>query len=305
MRATTRCGATCPGLVLGLVLSLLLGCGRGGERQATRGPRSVPPRTAAAPVDWISDSAVRTTVGIVPERDLRGPRDSPPREIGTPLKGAGRVGAVDRAERESPRLRLLQRDVHPVPAYGAGVVIDGHGLVLTSARLVRHVTRVQVVWNGGAPVAGRVTAVDLRTGLAVVQTQLDLRVPAMRYAKRTGLGEHLIAVGSPGKLPQSVSWCTVAHMSRGLLEVPDIAAIQLSGIGGPGYEGGPVFTSAGELLGIALDWPVTPEPMGTLAFATSVRGGEAIPDGAPGTDRPPSMIGFVIPVAGVLQRLVQ
>lgn len=181
--------------------------------------------------------------------------------------------------------------------YGAGIVIRPPDLVLTSARLISGASNIEVVTRAGRRISASAIVVDSRAGLALVKADRDLGVTGPPVAEADGLacGEGLVVVGSPLGMTHSVRLCHVANTDRSLHEAPDILSMQIDSLGAPGYEGGPAFTESGKLVGIALDWPVTPSPNRRLFPSTAVQAA-SVDQGV--------TVGFVVPTRGLLQRLL-
>jgi trypsin-like peptidase len=181
--------------------------------------------------------------------------------------------------------------------YGAGIVLDGHGLVVTSAHLLAGSRSLRAMLyephrvsytplDGGLArylfeyekdlVGARVERADALTDLALVRLDADTsRLPLLPRASRPlRRGERVFAIGHPQENVWSFTAGQVGALHHG--------AVQHDALLGFGSSGGPLLNERGELVGVNTS-KVVSEPRG-LSFARPVALVEALvrPSSDPG-----------------------
>jgi serine protease Do len=131
--------------------------------------------------------------------------------------------------------------------HGTGTIVGPHA-VLTAYHVVQEAPLAVTFFNGPA-VGGRVTWVDEKLDLALVDVPVPTNYPKIELAcGDLHVGQHLVSVGHP---TQS-RWVAVGGY---LPTTSSIGAGQLVPLGFPiglGTSGGPVFDEAGRVVGITL-----------------------------------------------------
>jgi S1-C subfamily serine protease len=136
--------------------------------------------------------------------------------------------------------------------YGAGILVDPRrALVVTNYHVVQEMHEPRVTSFGGRGGTGRVVASDSRRDIAL------LSVPALRDAEATALvwgdaallrpGQEVYAIGTPRKLPFTVSRGIVSYVGR---QVEGGSYLQVDMNINDGNSGGPVISPSGDLVGI-------------------------------------------------------
>lgn len=134
--------------------------------------------------------------------------------------------------------------------YGAGIVVDRSGLVLTNLHVVANAHAVTVTPFGGAPLAARILDTDSELDLALLSASVPDPLPESARLGSTsvlGVGDEVLAVGSPRKLYFSVSRGMISFPNR-LLE--GVEYIQTDLPINEGNSGGPLIDRAGRVVGI-------------------------------------------------------
>jgi S1-C subfamily serine protease len=147
---------------------------------------------------------------------------------------------------------------------GSGVVIDKRGYVLTCNHVLAGSRSIKVLLFGGfgaladkreftATVLGR----DEIKDLAILKVGIiDLPVAALGSSEKLTVGENVIAVSYPPLklgLTMKEGQGTIGHCYVEAFKIDDLVGltyIQLGASFSPGDSGGPVFNSAGEVVGI-------------------------------------------------------
>ncbi len=182
-----------------------------------------------------------------------------------PAQGAESLREV--FKRVDPSVVVVQTNRHQVvtgpkmqlttlPGLGSGVLVSKDGKVMTAAHVVQTADEIQVQFQSGESVSARVLTSDPAADVALLQ--LD-RMPANPVIARLGdsdeteVGDQVFVVGAPAGMSHTL---TVGHisarrkpntmlggMSRAEFFQTDAAINQ-------GNSGGPMFSMAGEVIGI-------------------------------------------------------
>jgi S1-C subfamily serine protease len=139
---------------------------------------------------------------------------------------------------------------------GAGVLISADGKVMTAAHVAHAKDEITVEFVGGERVRARVIGSEPGADLALLQLErvpTAARVATLANSDATQVGDPVIVVGSPHGLSYSLS---VGHISA--RHAPDTVYdafplaefFQTDAAINVGNSGGPMFTMAGEAIGI-------------------------------------------------------
>jgi serine protease Do len=175
-------------------------------------------------------------------------------------------GAQADADEEEESAPTLPEGHPPVPGHsgsarersGAGVLLGGRGLVLTSFHFVRDAGGLAVHLADGRSFEAELIGRDGPTDLALLRLRNAPRgLPAARLgdSRRLRPGDWVLAVGNPFGLSSSVSHGVVSAVSR-QFGGPYDEFLQTDAALNPGSSGGPLFDMRGEVVGIAIAVPV-------------------------------------------------
>jgi S1-C subfamily serine protease len=186
--------------------------------------------------------------------------------LGDPAVGqrdvnAGSVAAV--AGRVLPAVVSLEFRVGDQGGFGSGVVIDGHGYLLTNNHVVApaadipHAT-LEAVFSDGTRLPARIVGRDPKTDLAVVKVEVaNATVAQLGRSSTLKSGDPVIAIGSPLGLAGTVTSGIVSAVNRPVRLEADggngnavIDAIQTDAAINPGNSGGALVDGAGAVVGI-------------------------------------------------------
>lgn len=182
---------------------------------------------------------------------------------------------------------------------GSGVIINSDGRILTNNHVVSGAQSISVTLSDGRTVDATVVGTDPSTDLAVIQAQgvSGLTAATFGNSDNVKVGDEVIAIGSPGGLQGTVTTGIVSALDRKVTVSSDeeqqqsqnpwaqeqqsqgstttYQALQTDAAINQGNSGGPLFNTAGEVVGInsAMYSPVT----GADGSAGSVGIGFAIP----------------------------
>jgi S1-C subfamily serine protease len=143
-----------------------------------------------------------------------------------------------------------------VSGVGSGVLIDADGKVLTAAHLVDAASDVRVEFSGGEQVSARVVASEPDADVALLQLERvppDVVVAGLADSDRARVGDRVFIVGAPYGISHTL---TVGHLSgrhkpgRVWDRFQLAEFLQTDAAINPGNSGGPMFSMAGEVLGV-------------------------------------------------------
>jgi serine protease Do len=151
----------------------------------------------------------------------------------------------------------------PVPGVtqehvGAGVLLAGHGLVLTSFHFLRNAPGLVVHLADGRAYEAQLVGRDAPTDLALLRLRnapQSLPVARLGDSRHLHTGDWVLAVGNPFGLSSSVSLGIVSALAR-RLGGPFDEFLQTDAAINPGSSGGPLFDMQGQVVGIATAVPV-------------------------------------------------
>jgi len=236
----------------GLVAAILLGGAGGVGAAQPHDPPVAPP--LAAPVDPPPEAPVGEGMAFA-------------RALSNAFKAAADAIApsVVHIMTESEQ-EVVRRDVFGRPVrgrqvsrgLGSGVVVRADGIILTNNHVVRGATSLTVRLSDGREAKAQIVGTDEATDLAVLRVVdgdgLSFHAAAFGDSDAIGVGEWVIAAGSPFGLSQTVTAGIVSAKGRTGLSGNDADAfedfIQTDAAINPGNSGGPLVDLDGRVVGI-------------------------------------------------------
>ena len=161
---------------------------------------------------------------------------------------------VDAVGQSVVRVDLAHGDGQRAGA-GSGVIVSPDGFVLTNSHVVSAGRRATIATLDGRTFSARVLGDDPDTDLALLRIDDNERLPAARLGDSKSLkrGQIAIAIGNPLGFDATVTAGVVSALGRSLRAkngrlIDDV--IQTDAALNPGNSGGPLVSSAGEVIGI-------------------------------------------------------
>jgi S1-C subfamily serine protease len=138
---------------------------------------------------------------------------------------------------------------------GSGIVISPDGLVLTNSHVVGSSKQIRLRDNEGIVTDARVLGVDSDTDLALLRADgaRDLRYASLGNSKSLRRGQLVVAIGNPLGFESTVTAGVVSALGRSIRSVSGRTiedVIQTDAALNPGNSGGPLVSSAAEVIGI-------------------------------------------------------
>lgn len=159
-------------------------------------------------------------------------------------KGGQTLSARDIADKALGFTAFIRRG----PLYGAGVLLDSAGHVLTCLHVIEGDDRVTVSFHDGAALTAEVIETDKRLDLALLHVDAQ-RTTSASVAPIASIqtGDEVFGMGAPHKLRFSMSHGLVSYVGR---PFDELYYLQTDLPTNAGNSGGPVMNERGEVIGI-------------------------------------------------------
>ncbi|MFZ5559037.1 MAG: DegQ family serine endoprotease [Pseudomonadota bacterium] len=210
---------------------------------------ATPAATEAAPLLALPDFSRLVqrhgdaVVNITTEGKARGPRAALP-DFGDDLPEFFKrfpFPDMPREGGEMPRARGI----------GSGFIISGDGYVVTSHHVIDGAEKVTVRLNDKREFTARVVGSDPQSDVALLKIDAT-GLPAVQIGKSADLkvGQWVFAIGAPFGLDRTATQGIVSAVGRQLPSDNYVPFIQTDVAVNPGNSGGPLFDTAGRVVGI-------------------------------------------------------
>lgn len=132
--------------------------------------------------------------------------------------------------------------------YGAGIIVDRAGLVLTNLHVIQGIDKISVLLLGDETLEATLVAQAGDLDLALLRLPQALPEAAeLGSSKSVQVGDEVLAVGSPRKMFFSVSRGTVSYLNR---KLDSVQYLQTDLPINAGNSGGPLLDRDGKVVGV-------------------------------------------------------
>jgi serine protease Do len=134
---------------------------------------------------------------------------------------------------------------------GSGFILTNDGIVLTNAHVIEGAKNVTVKLSDHREFKAKVLGADRGSDIAVLK--IDARdLPTVRVgdSDKLGVGDYVLAIGEPFGLEETATAGIVSAKGRTLPGDGYVPFIQTDAAVNPGNSGGPLFDSAGAVVGV-------------------------------------------------------
>jgi serine protease Do len=174
-------------------------------------------------------------------------------------------------------------------AFGSGIILSPDGHILTNEHVTRDAQRIIVTMNDGTKAEASVIGSDAIYDIALLKIEAkNLPYAPLGDSDRLAIGEWVIAIGSPfgyllGDPQPTVTVGVVSALHRDVKSSVDAPVfqnmIQTDAAISPGNSGGPLVSSAGEVIGINTFIMSTPEgSIPGMSFAIPINTAKSVVD---------------------------
>ncbi len=135
--------------------------------------------------------------------------------------------------------------------FGSGFIIDPEGYVITNAHVVAGAVDIKVGLNDRRELRATLVGADKSSDVALLKVDADdLPVVKIGDSDDIRVGEWVLAIGSPFGFEHTATQGIVSALSRSLPDETYVPFIQTDVAVNPGNSGGPLFNTAGEVIGV-------------------------------------------------------
>ncbi|MEY9927143.1 putative serine protease PepD [Catenulispora sp. GP43] len=185
-------------------------------------------------------------------------------QTGTPTTTVGQV-----AKAALPTVVQVSVDSYQGKSVGSGVILSSDGLILTNNHVISDATngngQITITFNDGKTTQAGIVGADTGSDLAVIKAQNESGLPtaSLGDSDKVGVGDTVIAIGSPDGLQSTVTSGIVSALNRQVTVSSDSSsrfsgggsqvtykAIQTDASLNPGNSGGPLLNAQGQVIGI-------------------------------------------------------
>jgi serine protease Do len=136
--------------------------------------------------------------------------------------------------------------------HGSGFVIDPSGLIATNDHVIHGGYQLQVTFSDGQTVPAKLVATAPTIDIAVIKVETQHALVAIRWgdSNKLQIGDPVIAIGNALGLGMAVSSGVVSALNKSINASPYDDYIQTDASINHGNSGGPLFNTAGEVIGM-------------------------------------------------------
>jgi serine protease Do len=141
---------------------------------------------------------------------------------------------------------------HKTTSLGSGFVISADGYIVTNQHVVEKADEITVIFSDDTKAIAKVIGKDSKTDLTLLKVDVKKKLDFVKWGSsdKSRVGDWVIAIGNPFGLGGSVSAGIISARARDINSGPFDDFIQTDAAINRGNSGGPLFNTAGEVIGI-------------------------------------------------------
>ncbi len=216
------------------------------------------PDTFADLASAVSDAVVNISVSqAAPERRSGagggggggGAAPTPPR--GTPFDDMFEELFKRRQQQQQPPGQT-ERPQRRSNSLGSGFVIDPSGVIITNNHVIEGASEVTVIFNDGQRLKAEIVGKDAKVDIAVLRVTPAKPLKAVKFgdSDKVRVGDWVMAVGNPFGLGGTVTVGILSARNRNINQGPYDDYLQTDASINRGNSGGPLFNTAGDVVGV-------------------------------------------------------
>ncbi|WP_298285991.1 trypsin-like peptidase domain-containing protein [Acidocella sp.] len=139
-----------------------------------------------------------------------------------------------------------------IESFGSGFVFDPRGFIVTNEHVIDNANAVTVTFPDGSVYNAKIVGQDKHADLAVLKVSAGHPLPSLTFgdSNKVAVGDQVLAVGNPLGLNGTATAGIVSALHRQIGDTDFDDFIQTDAAINKGNSGGPLFNSAGEVIGI-------------------------------------------------------
>src|SRR5215469_8994237 len=139
-----------------------------------------------------------------------------------------------------------------VASLGSGFIVDPSGLIVTNNHVIANAEQITVTLSDDTTLQAEVIGRDPVTDLALLKVEPKTPLPAATWgdSNKTRVGDWVLAIGNPFGLGGTVTSGIISATARDIHSSPYDDYLQTDASINRGNSGGPMFSLAGEVIGI-------------------------------------------------------
>ncbi len=144
------------------------------------------------------------------------------------------------------------RQPRRVTSLGSGFVIEPNGIIVTNNHVIEEADKITVNFVDGTTLPAEILGRDPKTDIAVLKVKSDKPLAHVQFgdADDARVGDWVLAIGNPFGLGGSLSAGIISARNRDISAGPYDDFIQTDAAINRGNSGGPLFNTAGQVIGV-------------------------------------------------------
>ena len=215
---------------------------------------SLPVSVAAAPLGYsFADVVEQVSPAVVNIAVTKSARPTPTAALpGRVPRGDSRLDEFFGRFFEMPGQSGTPRGPQRSQGQGSGFVVDTDGYIATNQHVIEGADEIIVTLQSGEKLEATLLGQDARTDLALIKIDAPRGLSALRFgdSDHARVGDWVLAIGNPFGLGGTATAGIISARGRDIQSGPYDDYLQIDAPINSGNSGGPVFNSAGEVIGV-------------------------------------------------------